>query len=109
MHSYPGANLGAMSHASCMKLSSITLDSEWKVSRETFSINMLSTRTGRGPAVLRGRVNEPSQVSVDGKGVLVGADKTFQTTVDVWAGGSKNVTIKATDASGNSTEMHGDR
>ena len=94
-----------MSLQACMKLSSIILESEWKASRETFSINKLTTRTSGGPAVLHGRVNEPSQVSVDGKGVLVGADKTFQTIVDVPAGGSKNVTIKTTDASGNSTEQ----
>jgi YD repeat-containing protein len=76
------------------------------VAKGTFnSSNQLVSRTGAGPMVFEGCVNEPSTVTVGGNPATVDANQRFRGTATVTLG-QQSVEIKATDLNGNVTTNH---
>ncbi len=77
--------------------------------RESYSVNDLNQLTSirdDGPAYIRGTVDELSVVTIDGKPANVSeisgsSDYLFEGEAELETDGSTDVTIKATDASGN--------
>jgi RHS repeat-associated protein len=66
------------------------------------ALNRLQTQTPGGMLMFRGQINEPGTVTIQGKPATVFADNRFQGAATV-VPGTNQVTIVATDASGNKT------
>jgi RHS repeat-associated protein len=66
------------------------------------ALNRLVSQQGGGPVVVRGQVNEPATVTINGAVVVVASDGTFKGTATL-APGTTTVNVVATDSSGNAT------
>src|SRR5690606_33272835 len=64
--------------------------------------NQLTSLTGGGSTLFRGQVNEPAQVTLNGKPARVYADGTFEASLDLGPG-PHQVTLQATDQAANTT------
>jgi RHS repeat-associated protein len=81
----------------------LTNQADAVVSSGTYNdLNQLTSQTGGGPLRIRGHLDKPGTVKVNGQSAQMLAGNVFQTTINA-TGGTNTISVVATDVSGNVT------